>query len=345
MHRFFLFSSYRGLCPTKSLILLTGLLLVGFSVPGYATAEIPRASMFSEFGLIYEPSGVQQLPDGRIVVVEDESHQPLDIISLDSDGRVSEQVLYSKSLSGLISHNRALSTLEDLEAVAVDRQGRIYVITSHSRKKNGKRSDNREQLTRFSLDGEKVVSIKVLRGLRNAISKKHKSLEHAFSIRDVKAGEGFNIEGLSFDSTEQKLMIGLRSPLAGDNAIIVLLENPQEAFDHNEVLQISDTRIELDLEGGGIRAMSYDQHLGGYLIISRKPGKKFKLWLWSGDADNSPKRLHVPDLKNLRNTEGVTPVRLHGGQIGILLVSDDGNGKKGEPGHYVFLRYDQLLSK
>lgn len=91
--------------------------------------------------------------------------------------------------------------------------------------------------------------------------------------------------------------------------------------------------------------MSYDQHLGGYLIISRKPDKKFKLWLWSGDTDSSPQRLHVPDMKNLRHAEGITPVRLHDKPIGILLVSDDGNRKKGEPGHYVFLRYEQLLRK
>jgi len=320
-------------------------LIVGFSALSFAATEIPLVSKFSKFGLIYEPSGVQQLPDGRLIVVEDESDQPLDVISLQPDDRVSEQALYRNSLFSLISPNRALGTLEDLEAVAVDGQSRIYVITSHSRKKNGKRPDKREQLMRFTLDGEKAVDIQVLRDLHKNIFQKYKYLEHTSRTSNVEDDGGFNIEGLSFDVTKQKLLIGLRSPLAGDNAIIIVLENPLVVFDHNETPRISDTLIELDLGGGGIRALSYDQHLGGYLILSRKQGKKFKLWLWSGDTDESPQRLQVPDVKNLRHAEGITPVRLQDGQTGILIVSDDGDVVKGKPGHYLFLRYEQLFSK
>jgi hypothetical protein len=38
----------------------------------------------------------------------------------------------------------------------------------------------------------------------------------------------------------------------------------------------------------------------------------------------------------------VAPVRLGGAPAGILIVSDDGAGVKGKPGHYLFLRYGQL---
>lgn len=345
MHRILFLLLYRAVCLPKGWFHLAGLLIVGFSALSFAVTEIPLFSKFSKFGRIYEPSGVQQLPDGRLIVVEDESDQPLDVISLQSDGRVSEQALYSTSLFSLISPNRALSTLEDLEAVAVDGQSRVYVITSHSRKKNGKRPDKREQLMRFTLDGEKAVDIQVLRALHKKMFQQHKYLEHASRTSDIEDDGGFNIEGLSFDATKQKLLIGLRSPLADDNAIIIVLENPLVVFDHNEAPRISDTFIELDLEGGGIRALSYDQHLGGYLILSRKQGKKFKLWLWSKDTDESPQRLQVPDVNNLRHAEGITPVRLQDGQTGIMIVSDDGDRVKGKPGHYLFLRYEQLLSK
>ncbi|MFT5697667.1 MAG: hypothetical protein ACI8ZB_000515 [Desulforhopalus sp.] len=345
MYRAFLLSLSRALSLRKTGIPLAALLIVGFSPFSCAAAGIPLSNKFSKFEQIYEPSGVQQLPDGRLIVVEDESDQPVDVIMLQSDGRVSEQALYSNSLFSLISPNRALSTLKDLEAVAVDGQSRIYVITSHSRKKNGKRPDNREQLVRFALEGERAVDIQVVRGLRKKIFQQHTSLEHASYTSDVEDERGFNIEGLSFDATKQKLLIGLRSPLAGDNAIIVVLENPLAVFDHNEAPRISEALKELDLGGGGIRALSYDQHLGGYLIVSRKSGKKFKLWLWSGDNNESPQRLQVPDVKNLSQAEGVTPVRLDDGQTGILIVSDDGNGVKGKPGHYLFLHYEQLLSR
>ena len=321
------------------------LLLFGLSNSSHGAEDIAWFEKFRKFEQIYEPSGVQQLPDGRFLVVEDEAVHPLGVFSLQADGQVSEQPLYRSTLFSWSSPNRVLNTLDDLEAVAVDEQGRIYAITSHSRKANGKRDDKREQLARFGLEGEQIVDFKVLRGLRKKISAQHGSLKDAAKIRDVKDGDGLNIEGLSFDATKQNLLIGLRSPLAGSNAIIVVLENPRAVFDHDEKPRISDRLIELDLAGGGIRAMSYDPHLGGFLIISRKPNKSFKLWLWSGDADESPQRLRIPEMKNLRQTEGVTPVILDGRPAGILIVSDDGMGLKRKPGHYLFLRYEQLVNK
>ena len=323
------------------------LLIFGLSDCSYAAEGVQEGiqgfNKFRKFEKIYEPSGVLQLPDERFLVVEDEAAHPLGVFSLLPDGQVSEQSVYNSSLFSWASPNRALSTLEDLEAVTVDDQGRIYTITSHSRKANGKRADKREQLARFALDGERVVDFKVLRGLRKKISALHKTLKGAAKIRDVKDSGGFNIEGLSFDAAKQNLLIGLRSPLAGSDAIIVVLENPQAVFDEDEEPRISTRLIELDLHGGGIRALSYDPYLGGFLIISRKPGKSFKLWLWNGNVDTKPKRLKVPGVKDLRQAEGVTPVRLNGRPEGILIVSDDGIGLKDKPGHYLFLRYKQLV--
>ncbi|MFW5397328.1 MAG: hypothetical protein XXXNARYT_003056, partial [Candidatus Accumulibacter regalis] len=34
---------------------------------------------------VYEPSGIQQLPDGRFVVVEDDSRQALSVIDIGAD--------------------------------------------------------------------------------------------------------------------------------------------------------------------------------------------------------------------------------------------------------------------
>ena len=334
----------RALRAKQAQLMCLSLLVSGSLAYTQGSEGIPGFEQFRKFELIYEPSGVQQLPDGRFAVVEDEAFHPFDVVSLQADGQVSEMPLFRSSLFSWSSPNRALNTLEDLEAVAVDDLGRIYVITSHSRKENGKRSDMREQLARFSLDGEQVVDFEVLRGLRKQISARHKSLKDAAKVRDVKDGNGFNIEGLSFDAAKQNLLVGLRSPLAGSNAIIVVLENPQAAFDRGEEPRIADRLIELDLDGGGIRALSYDPHLGGFLIISRKPEKSFKLWLWNGDAEQPPKRLKIAGIKNLRRAEGVTPVRLNGKAEGILIVSDDGIGVKGKPGRYLFLRYEQLVT-
>ena len=320
------------------------MLLIGIATSGHAAESFESFVKFRKFEQIYEPSGVQQLPDGRFVVVEDEAVHPVDLFTLMPDGRVLEQPLYRSSVLSWGSSNRMLSTLEDLEAVAVDEHGRVYAITSHSRKENGKRADAREQLVRFGLDGEQIIDFEVVRGLRKKISRKHGSLKGSTKIREVKDEGGFNIEGLSFDADKQKLLIGLRSPQAESDAIILVLENPRAVFDHGEKPRVADQLIELDLDGGGIRAMSYDPQLGGYLIISRKPRKSFKLWLWSGDAEEAPRRLRIPGVKNLRRAEGVTPVILNGRPAGILIVSDDGVGLKHKPGHYLFIRYEGLVS-
>jgi hypothetical protein len=297
---------------------------------------------FHKFEQIYEPSGIQQLPDGRFVVVEDEASHPLDIFTFDADGRVSETPITRGSLFSWRSMNRAMNALEDLEAITLDGQGRVYAITSHSRKADGKRDDHREQLVRFSLNAEEITNLKVLRGLRKKIIQQHKALKDAAKIQDVKEDEGFNIEGLGFDAKKQRLLIGLRGPLERDKAIIVVLENPQAVFDLDEEPRISDQLITLDLDGGGIRSLCYDPNLQGYLVISRKLDKSFKLWIWNGNTNDSPRRIKVPGIKDLRQAEGVTPVSINGQAEGILIVSDEGDIRKKKPGRYLFLRYDQL---
>ena len=121
--------------------LVSGLLLLATacSVGNAGDAE----EGFRKFENIYEPSGVQQLPDGRFIVVEDESSQPISLFTLGPDGDAEEQALWRRSLTGWLSSNRALGSLEDLEDISIDADGRIYAITSHSRKSGGKRDDQR----------------------------------------------------------------------------------------------------------------------------------------------------------------------------------------------------------
>jgi hypothetical protein len=297
---------------------------------------------FRPFSTIYEPSGVQQLPDGRFIVVEDEAAYALDLFTLESDGQVSERPLYRASMLSWAVPGGNLGTFEDLEAVAADGRGNVFAITSHSRKENGKRHANREQLIRFRVAGDRVVDVHRVHNLRKRITKKHSFLKAAAKEREVKEEGGFNIEGLSFDADKQHLLVGFRSPLAKKDAIIVTVENPSAIFEQNEKPRVSDDVIRLDLKGGGIRALSYDPHLDGYLIISRKPGKAFKLWFWDGVPGSKPHRIRAASIKDLRQAEGITPFRLHNEPRGILIVSDDGDGVQGKPGHYVFISYEQI---
>ena len=49
--------------------------------------------VFLSLAGIYEPSAIQQLPDGRFLVVEDEKAYPFSLVTIHPDGRVSSTVL------------------------------------------------------------------------------------------------------------------------------------------------------------------------------------------------------------------------------------------------------------
>jgi hypothetical protein len=322
--------------------LALGLPLLGLLHLTEGAGGPPGFREFLPFNIIYEPSGVQQLPDGRFIVVEDESACALDLFTLDPDGQVSDRFLYRGSMPNRAVPGNILGTLEDLEGVAVDGRGNVFAITSHSRKENGKRHANREQLIRLRVEGNRVADVHRVHNLRKRITKKHAFLKAAAKERKVKEEGGFNIEGLSFDADKQRLLVGFRSPLVKKDAIIVTIENPHAIFEQDEKPRISDDLTRLDLKGGGIRALSYDPYLGGYLIVSRRPGKAFKLWFWDGVRGSKPRRIRVANIKDLRQAEGITPVRLHDNPQGILIVSDDGDEERGRPGHYVFVSYEQI---
>jgi len=294
---------------------------------------------FRKFSQIFEPSGIVQHPDGRFIVIEDESAQSLASVTLELDGSTREKILYKHSLGNILSE---LNSLNDLEGAAIDDEGFIYAISSHSRTTSGKRNKNRERLIRFKLDGDQVTDFEEFGNLVKRVRKQHPFLKASTKEKDVRGASGFNIEGLSFDQSKQQLLIGLRAPLDDGKAMILTLQNPKEVFTLGEKAQISQKIIRLDLKGGGIRGISYDPYLKSYLIISRQVDKKFKLWTWDGNTQNAPLRVKLPDIKNLRNAEGISPARLADGTRGLMIVSDEGDLLIRKPGRYLFLSYDQL---
>ena len=102
---------------TRCCVVLGGLAasaLLGLVVWGWVTAD--DVMEIRQFELVYEPSGVQQLPDERFVIVEDESAHPLDLLVMRPDGGLSEHPLYRASLSSWASQNRKLLSVEGLIA-------------------------------------------------------------------------------------------------------------------------------------------------------------------------------------------------------------------------------------
>ena len=101
---------------------------------------------------IYEPSAVQQLPNGRFLVVEDEKKHPFSLVTINPDGSVG-----ATSLSpGWTEAGDDFRKLDDLEGLAIDRSGFIYALTSHSRDGDGNEKKSRDKLVRFRLADDRV---------------------------------------------------------------------------------------------------------------------------------------------------------------------------------------------
>ena len=323
-----------GTCGAKALGTVTK--------PGVHNTRVTRQNVpaFQPLTGIYEPSAIQQLPDGRFLVVEDEKEHPLSLVTIGADGTVVTAPL----TAGLLQMFSTFWKLDDLEGLAADQAGFVYGITSHSRNDDGDEKKSREKLVRFRVDGDRITGPKVVDGLKQALTTRHGVLAAAARIRDVKTSGGLNIEGLEVSPDQRRLMIGFRSPLRDGRALIATLENPAAVFESDEAPSIAPLLDELDLGGHGIRSLSYVPALGAYLVIggpaSREP-ESFALWRWSGQPGAPAQRLVMPGLSGFEKAEGVSPAVV-GGVERIVIVSDDGNRKAGRAAGYLLLDPAQL---
>ena len=298
------------------------------------------APVFQPLTGLYEPSAIQQLPDGRFLVVEDEKGHSFSLLTLSASENAT-----SKALGPGWFHGRdPIWKLDDLEGLTLDGLGQLYAITSHSRNDDGDEQKGREKLARFRIEKDCVMEPVVVGGLKPALAAAHPVLAAAAQVLDAKSGAGLNIEALEITPDGQRLLIGFRSPLQGSQAIIASVENPAAVFDSDAAPNISNLLQTLDLSGHGIRGMSYVAALNGYLIISgpaSRANHAFGLWFWSGLANAPARRVTVPRLAGFELAEGVCPAVIDG-MSKILIVSDDGNRKQGRFARFALLDLVQL---
>jgi len=139
---------------------------------------------------------------------------------------------------------------------------------------------------------------------------------------------GLNIEGIAWDPINERLLLGLRSPQIGAQAVIIPLKlrDPHGPF-RTENLKLDDV-IVLPLEGQGVRDITYDQNLKDFLIISgapeTSPKTEFGLWLWNGQngQDGAPNK--IMSLDGDMKPEGITSVKINNHNYAFI-VGDSGN--------------------
>ena len=275
---------------------------------------------------IYEPSAVQQLPDGRFLVVEDEKRQPFSVFTVGADGRVQSQAL----TPSLFQVSSSAWKLDDLEGLTMDQSGFLYAITSHSRDEDGNEKKSREKLIRFRVDGRHVVMPQVVSDLKRALTTRYPVLAAAAAVRDVKDSGGLNIEALEVDPHNGQLLIAFRSPLVDGKAIVACLENTADVFDSGAKARFPPTLEELDLGARGIRGLSYVPSLDAYLVIAgpvSKADEGFGLWLWKG-AGAAARPVQIPLGVDLTRAEGTSAALINGVEH-VIVVCDDGDRDSG----------------
>ena len=268
-----------------------------------------------------------------ILIAEDEGKRPLLVSRLIESGKGLEL--------DPLRLKKSVTSVDDLEGSALGKDGAVYLITSHSTA-NNKRKKKRELLCRLVFKGTTITDINTYDKLFSPIIT---ALQDDFK-KGVDPSQQLNIEGLCFDSSKNKLLLGLRSPLMEERAIILTLENPYALFSNRQSPRFDKNKIYLDLGGGGIRSIAYDSKRKAYLLTNEIPNDKGKLrpavWAWDGNPHSQPTRVTLPKIKGIKNIEGITLVSFHT-KTYFLMVSDDGIRKKKKAAHYYFLDTSALV--
>jgi len=293
------------------------------------------------FETVYEPSGVTVLPDGQLIVVNDEAGTSLHRMRIETDGEalsLVEQSIVSAPES--FTTRWRLGPLDDLEGACRDRHGRVFVTGSHNTKAGIDETDRRK-LVRFRLNEDGMDEIVSRRDLREDLLDALPLIRQAMQ-EGGKHDEQLDIEGLACDRRRDRLLIGLRSPREGNRAIIVALTNPDAWLDEGDAPRFEQPIRTLDLDNGGIRAMGYDDGGDALLVVSRREsgkGGRYKAWWQDAAFQDDPVELTLPDKRALDDVEGVTVLD---DPAGVLFVRDDGNRHKRRSGTWFFVTRDAL---
>ena len=298
------------------------LVALGMPLPG-------RAGSAHAF-LVHEgmagASAAVDVGQGRIAVANDEDNR-IRIYKAETGGAPESETDVGRFL-GVQGRN----VEADIEGAA--RIGnRVYWIGSHGRSKDGKPRPNRQRFfcteilavdgapPRLAPAGQACHTL--LDQLALSREAQGLDLDRARGLPPNESG-GLNIEALAA-GPDGSLLIGFRSPIPGDKALVVPLRNPAEVVEGRPAR--FGAPLLLDLDGRGLRDMAWDGRQfillgGGGGGENRKP----RLYRWEGPG-KVPTALAAKHLKDL-NPESVT-VYGEPGQESLLVCSDDASGSGG----------------
>jgi hypothetical protein len=288
--------------------------------PGAANAAEPRpedrATLVRrvDFEGACDASGAVPVDERHFAVADDE-----DNVLRVFDAMVGGAPVQKTNLSKQIAMKKKGEA--DIEA-ATSLGGRAFWISSHGRNAKGDEDPNRSLVITTdlpTLDDRVEVEGDVYRSLladleRDAALARY-DLARAAELAPKEPG-GLNIEGLTA-TPDETLLIGFRNPVPGGKALIVPLNNPSALY--SACTPAFGAPIELDLDGLGVRSLSWWR--GAYLIAAgpASDGGRSRLYRWPG-VGRAP-RLVAESILEGANPEAFFTAE---GNDEILVLSDDG---------------------
>jgi hypothetical protein len=337
----------------------TALLLIGLGL--LAGAGPAAAQVVARYGGMCEASAAVPLAGGSHFVVANDDDNSLRIYRAAGGGPVEPvpaPLVLEAGAPPRAARPGRKAEKADIEGAA--RIGeRIYWIGSHGRDSKGEREERRLRFFATEIAGDPRTSLtmvpvgrtaNLLEGLRGALAK----LGIPDPIGPVEEGSkvpalgsesgGLNIEGLAAwpPGGGSSLLIALRGPLRGREAVLVPFENPAAVVDRGEAPRFGDA-FTLDLDGRGVRDMvhSPERHAAGHpgYVIAAGPvgsaeagGPGFEILTWTGRPRDKPQP--VPEASDaIRREQRFHPEALLVEQHGraVRLLSDDGDGRPKRP--------------
>ena len=302
-------------------------LIISASLIIYALMDVEETTMYNlskgnviykenKFYNIFEPSGATTMPDGKVLIVEDESGESaVKLIELEDDGDVVEigNLYLPKEIKKIFKKE-----IEDIEAMTSN-ENTVYAITSHSLSRSRKVRASREKVMMFRYEDGAILDFHSYGDLKADLYKEFSG----FFETSVFSPSEINIEGLSFESINNTLLIGFRSPVVDGKAIIVAIENPKEIFLEGKK-PIFSKPVHLNLNGKGIRDLTYDSKKDGFWIIagsSNNRDSKFQLWYLDRKSSKVSLVENHPDIDY---GEGITIINQDSNVPSLLIVQDNG---------------------
>ena len=257
-------------------------------------------------GGTYEASGLVAVPGSRYVLFSDDG-RPREVfaVSIADDG----------SQTGAAHAVRLDARVTDAEGMTTD-GAYIYMVGSQS-KRTGHDGDG---LVRFRFDS-------VTRTATGIESARPLKVWLARNVAELQGTEGrlgddvLNIEGLAWDPSGQRLLLGLRAPVVDGKALVV----PVKLADASRSLSAENLRadgpaIRLSLGGAGIRGIEYDAEAKHFMIITgaslNAEDRDFELRAWDGRSDSTSVVATYP--RRLK-PEGVAQLTVNGRRLQVIV--------------------------